>query len=93
MQATGNTLRPGLDVSVLALGHRGDGPSVRLTVRNATTPVRLHLYIDGELVESWVPAPSMFTFDLGALGGGRHAVTARAIDANGRWGGDSIVVG
>lgn len=85
-------LHPGLDVSVFAL-HRPAGRSrLRLGVHGATGPVRLHLYVDGELVESWTPAPPLFDFDLGALGDGRHAVTARAIDATGRWGGSSIIL-
>jgi hypothetical protein len=86
-------LRPGLDVSMFALDRPGGRSGLRLAVRGGTGPVRLHLYVDGELVESWAPAPPIFTFDLGPLGTGRHAVTARAIDARGRWGGDSIVMG
>lgn len=85
-------LRPGLDVSVFALQRPGGRSKVRLGVHGGTGPVRLHLYVDGELVESWTPAPSTFDFDLGALGDGRHAVTARAIDATGRWGGHSIIL-
>jgi hypothetical protein len=92
MQVVHSTFRPGLDVSVLALDRPGGRSSLRLAVRGATTPVRLHLYVDGELVESWTPAPSTFTFDLGPLDGHRHAVTARAVDARGRWAGSSIVV-
>ena len=85
-------LRPGLDVSLFALDRSGGRSELVLGVRGGTTPVRLHLYVDGDLVESWTPAPSSFTFDLGGLGPGHHAVTARAIDATGRWGGSSVVV-
>ena len=95
MQLIGNTgqqLRPGLDVSLTAVDRSGGRSELILGVRGATTPVRLHLYVDGDLVESWTPAPSSLTFDLGGLGPGHHAVTARAIDANGRWGGSSVVV-
>ena len=95
MQRIGNAgqqLRPGLDVSLLAVDRSAGRSKLVLGVRGGTTPVRLHLYVDGDLVESWTPAPSSFTFDLGGLGPGHHAVTARAIDATGRWGGSSVVV-
>jgi hypothetical protein len=85
-------LRPGLDVSLVALDGSRGGSTLVLGVRGGTTPVRLHLYVDGDLVESWMRAPTAFTFDLGGLEPGRHAVTARAIDATGRWGGSSVVV-
>ena len=86
-------LRPGLDVSLSAVDRSPGRSKLVLGVRGGTTPVRLHLYVDGDLVESWMPAPSAFTFDLGGLEPGHHAVTARAIDATGRWGGSSVVVG
>ena len=86
-------LHPGLDVSLFPLDRPGGRSSLRLGVRGGMEPVRLHLYVDGELVESWTPAPPVFTVDLGPLGGGRHAVTARAIDATGRWGGASVAIG
>jgi hypothetical protein len=95
MQRIGNAgqqLRPGLDVSLLAVDRSAGRSKLVLGVRGGTTPVRLHLYVDGDLVESWTPALSSFTFDLGGLGPGHHAVTARAIDATGRWGGSSVVV-
>jgi hypothetical protein len=85
-------LRPGLDVSMFALARPGGRSRLRLGVHGGAGPVRLHLYVDGELVESWTPAPQIFDFDLSALGDGRHAVTARAIDATGRWGGTSIIL-
>ena len=89
---TAEPLRPGLDVSVFALNRPEGRSRLRLGVHGATGPVRLHLYVDGELMESWTPAPPVFDFDLGELGDGRHAVTARAIDAAGCWGGSSIIV-
>ena len=85
-------LRPGLDVSMLAVDRPGGRSALRIGARGGATPVRLHLYVDGELVESWTTAPPSVTFELGPLGPGRHAVTARAIDATGRWGGSSILV-
>lgn len=85
-------LRPGLDVSVLAVNGPGGRSRLRLGVRGGTDPIRVHLYVDGTLVESWTNAPSFLGVDLGALESGRHAVTARAIDATGRWGGSSILM-
>jgi Penicillin-Binding Protein C-terminus Family len=85
-------LRPGLDVSLVAFDGSDGGSTLVLGVRGGRTPVRLHLYVDGDLVESWMGAPAALTFDLGDLEPGRHAVTARAIDATGRWGGSSVVV-
>lgn len=95
MQSIGNAgqqLRPGLDVSLSAVDRSGGRSELVLGVRGGMTPVRMHLYVDGHLVESWTPAPPSFTFDLGGLEPGHHAVTARAIDAAGRWGGSSVVV-
>jgi hypothetical protein len=85
-------LRPGLDVSMFAIDRRGGRSALRIGARGGSAPVRLHLYVDGDLVESWTTAPTAVTFELGPLGPGRHAVTARAIDAAGRWGGASILV-
>jgi hypothetical protein len=90
---TARPLQPGLDVSLFALDRPEGRSSLRLGVRGGMEPVRLHLYVDGELVESWTPAPSVLTVQLGPLGSGRHAVTARAIDASGRWGGASVAIG
>jgi hypothetical protein len=86
-------IRPGLDVSLVTLERPGARWRLLIGVRGETTPMRVHLYVDGELVESWTPAPSSVTFDLDGLAPGQHAVTARAIDATGRWGGSSAVVG
>ena len=89
---TDQPLRPGLDVSLHAVDRLEGHSRLLLGVRGGTTPIRMHLYVDGDLVESWTPAPSTFTFDLRGLEPGHHAVTARAIDAAGRWGGSSVVV-
>jgi hypothetical protein len=86
------SLRPGLDVSVKARPTLDGRSTLRLGVRGGTGVVRLHLYVDGDLVDSWAPAPPTVDVDLGRLGDGRHAVTARAVDATGRWGGSSIIV-
>jgi hypothetical protein len=85
-------LRPGLAVSVLRLASETLEPDLHLNVRGAAAPVRLYLYVDGELRESLTSLSERFKVSLEGLGAGRHAVTARAIDATGRWGGASIVV-
>ena len=89
---TTEPLRPGLDVSVLALASHTGHREIHLSVRGGTAPVRLYLYVDGDLHDSQPSTPERSRFDLAGLSAGRHAVTARAIDATGRWGGASIVV-
>jgi hypothetical protein len=91
-RTTGEPLRPGLDVSVLALASHTGLPEIHLSVRGGIAPVRLFLYVDGELQDSQVSTSDRFRVGLVGVGAGRHAVTARAIDASGRWGGASIVV-
>src|SRR5687767_13091669 len=55
--------------------------AINLRVTGAKLPIRLYLYIDGELADAWVEAEA--TYEVGAddLGLGRHTVTARAVDA------------
>src|SRR5262249_8254948 len=82
------TLRTGDPVADAALG------VVTLQIRavGAPLPVRLYLYVDGDLAESWTDREASFDFSLDVYGPGRHAVTARAVDAHGRWAGASTVV-
>lgn len=91
-RGAGEPLRPGLDVSVLALASHAGLPEIHLSVRGGTAPLRLYLYVDGDLQDSQASASDRFRVNLLGLGAGRHAVTARAVDAAGRWGGASIVV-
>jgi hypothetical protein len=65
-----------------------DAIAVRVDVREATKPLRVSIYVDGDLVDTWVPAQSGYEFHVPGVRG-RHLVTARAIDADGRWGGAS----
>jgi hypothetical protein len=55
-------------------------------------PVRLYLSVNGDLVESWSEPVGHCDLSLDAYGPGRHAVTARAVDARGSWAGASMVV-
>ena len=80
--------------------HRGDPArdaelgivTLSLRVVGARPPVRLYLYVNGDLVETWSDREASFEFPLDLYGPGRHAVTARTVDAMGRWAGASTVL-
>jgi hypothetical protein len=63
-----------------------------LRVNGARTPTRLYLYVDGDLVDTWVDVEASYDASEARLASGRHAVTARAVDALGRWAGASTIV-
>jgi hypothetical protein len=91
------TARPGLGVTLdAAVTGEPAALRVRVDVAGGQGPVRMFLYVDGELMESWmlVSVASRFLApDLAVeLAEGRHLLTARAIDATGRWGGASSVL-
>ena len=65
---------------------------IRLRVNGARTPTRLYLYVDGDLADTWVDVEASYRAPEGRLTPGRHAVTARAVDALGRWAGASTIV-
>ncbi|HEV8584338.1 MAG TPA: hypothetical protein VGT02_05160 [Methylomirabilota bacterium] len=65
---------------------------LRLRVNGARLPTRLYLYVDGDLADSWVDVEATYDPPPGHLAPGRHAVTARAVDALGRWAGASVIV-
>ena len=65
---------------------------IRLRVHGARTPTRLYLYIDGDLADTWVDIEASYDAHAERLTAGRHAVTARAVDALGRWAGASTIV-
>lgn len=87
--------RPGLDVSVTLrrVAWESEGPLVRVRVAGANGPFRVYVYADGELVQAWIPGRESNEFVCHGLASGRHTVTARAIDALGRWGGASMLYG
>lgn len=66
--------------------------SIRARVAGGRAPVRLYLYVDGDLAETWTESEGMFDLSLDEYGLGRHAVTVRAVDVLGRWAGASIIV-
>lgn len=83
---------PGLDVSLTVRPFsEAGGALVRVCVAGASGPFRVYVYADGELVETCAPGQPANEFVCSALASGRHAVTARAIDAVGRWGGASVL--
>ena len=85
--------QPGVRVA-LASFLDGGNPIVRVRVDGARAPFRLRLYVDGELTEVWGPAADVTEVACPALAdGGRHSVTARAVDALGRWGAASVLSG
>ena len=66
--------------------------SIRLRVVGGRLPVRSYLYVNGDLAEAWTESEGEFDLSLDHYGPGRHAVTARAVDALGRWAGASMIV-
>src|SRR5262249_21677809 len=81
-------LRTGDPVADAALGIL----TIQIRAFGAHLPVRLYLYVDGDLAESWTDREASFDFSLDVYGPGRHVVTARAVDAHGRWAGASTVL-
>jgi len=66
--------------------------SIKVGVVGGRAPVRLYLYVNGDLAEAWSDSEGAYDLSLDEFGPGRHAVTARAVDALGRWAGASMVV-
>jgi hypothetical protein len=84
---------PGLRVSVETLPHAdGDPLLVSVAVAGAVMPIRLYLYLDGELLDATQQEGGSYEYRTTSIDGGRHALTARAVDATGRWGGASGMV-
>jgi hypothetical protein len=65
---------------------------LRFRVHGARTPTRLYLYVDGDLVDTWVDIEASYDASHERVSPGRHAVTVRAVDALGRWAGASTIV-
>jgi hypothetical protein len=66
--------------------------TIQIRAMGAHLPARLYLYVNGDLAESWLDREASFDFSLDVYGPGRHAVTARVVDAHGRRAGASTVV-
>jgi hypothetical protein len=63
-----------------------------VAVAGAVMPIRLYLYLDGELLDATQQEAGTYEYRTTSIDGGRHALTARAVDAIGRWGGASGIV-
>jgi hypothetical protein len=68
-----------------------DTVAVRVDVTDATAPLRVSVYLDGDLIDTWVPRGGGYELHVPDVRG-RHLVTARVTDAAGRWGGASELV-
>jgi hypothetical protein len=66
--------------------------TIRVQVAGARMPARIYLYVDGDLADMWVDVVASYELPAGRFAPGRHAITARAVDMLGRWGGASAVV-
>jgi hypothetical protein len=66
--------------------------TVRVRVAGARMPARIYLYVDGDLADMWVDVEAVYELQSGRFAPGPHAITARAVDSLGRWGGASTVV-
>ena len=85
--------RPGLDIEVTAAPSPGrDHVRVDVRARGGEGPLRLYLYVDGELVGAWGQPAASWELAGGDVAPGRHVATARVIDSRGRWSGASMVV-
>lgn len=84
----GRMPRPGR----IAVHIEADHETVRVRVAGARTPARIYLYVDGDLADMWVDVEASYELQAGRFTPGPHAVTARAVDVLGRWGGASTVV-
>ena len=65
--------------------------SVHIHVSGAKAPIRLYLYVGGELADAWADTQAIYELQRKDVKPGRHAITARAVDALGRWAGSSII--
>lgn len=65
---------------------------VHVRVAAARTPVRVYLYVDGDLADMWLDVEGSYDLSDARLAPGPHAITARAVDTLGRWGGASTVI-
>ena len=81
-----------VDLHVSLTAHPELRLAVRLRVSSSRAPVRLFLYLDGDLAEAWVAADATYEIPAGRVPAGRHALTARVVDALGRWAGASLMV-
>lgn len=90
-EATIRSTAPGPRGRIAVQVEAEDG-TVRIRVAGARMPARIYLYVDGDLADMWVDSAAAYELPAGRFAPGPHAVTARAVDHLGRWGGASMVV-
>jgi hypothetical protein len=66
--------------------------AVHVSVSGGQRPLQLSAYFDGQLVGAWDSVADVYEFRASDLFGARHALTVRAVDAAGQWGGASTVI-
>ena len=86
------SLRVALETGDPATDNAMGAVSIRARAAGGRLPVRMYLYVNGDLAEAWTESEGEFDLSLDYYGPGRHAVTARVVDALGRWAGASLVV-
>lgn len=86
--APGPLPRPGR----IAVHMETEEGTIRVRVVGARMPARIYLYVDGDLADMWVDVEASYELQAGRFAPGPHAVTARAVDVLGRWGGASTVI-
>jgi hypothetical protein len=84
-------LRVALNVKSVQDVTLDDAVAIHVDVVDAARPLRISVYLDGDLVDTWVPAMNTYELRLPNVRG-RHVITARAMDGHGRWGGASTLV-
>ena len=65
--------------------------SVHIHVSGSKAPIRLYLYVGGDLADAWSDTDAVYELRADDVNGGRQPITARAVDALGRWAGTSII--
>jgi hypothetical protein len=76
----------------IAVQVEAEDGTIRIRVAGARMPARIYLYVDGDLADMWVDVAAAYELPAGRFAPGPHAITARAVDNLGRWGGASMVV-
>lgn len=65
--------------------------AVHVHVSGAKAPIRLYLYVGGDLADAWTDTEAVYELRSEDVKAGRQPLTARAVDALGRWAGASII--
>lgn len=85
------TLRVAMDIGFSDDPGRA-AAAVHVHVSGARPPVRVHIYVDGDLAAVQCGTGLIYDLPVGRAPSGRHTVTVRASDALGRWADTSMLV-